>query len=55
MINLEKAADNKGRGIWKEQKTPLKETTKKFLYKCLLYPFDILKYMFGKARNRFKK
>lgn len=51
MIGLEKKADKKHRGIWKEEKPPFKQTVKKIIYT----PVVIVKYLYEKSKNMLKK
>ena len=51
MIGLEKKADKKHRGIWKEEKPPFKQTVKKILYT----PVVIVKYLYEKSKNMLKR
>ncbi|XP_052082274.1 protein C3orf33-like [Mytilus californianus] len=52
---LERTADRKGKGIWKEEKPPLKETVKAMLYKSMYAPVIFGKYLYKIAKNKFKR
>lgn len=55
MVALERTADKKGRGIWKEEKPPFKESVKAMLYKSMYAPVVFGKYLYKIAKDRFRR
>lgn len=51
MISLEKIADKKGRGLWKEEKPPILQTVKKYLY----LPVIMSKFLYEKTKKRLNR
>ncbi|XP_071145248.1 protein C3orf33 homolog [Mytilus edulis] len=55
MVALERTADKRGRGIWKEEKPPFKESVKAMLYKSMYAPVVLGKYLYKIAKDRLRR